>query len=165
VPPEATELLERAAAMRHGPCWTRSRWFRRKPSSGSCKRSPATQLALSGSNEQEPLRRSLAELQRLDARPAAAIVARRLRELGARGLPQGPRLATKDNPAGLTAREAEVLALVADGLRDAEIAERLVLSTRTVGHHVSAILAKLGVRTRAEASVKAVHLGVGNQAR
>jgi DNA-binding CsgD family transcriptional regulator len=117
-------------------------------------------LALADADEEEPLRRSLEELQRLEARPAAAIVARRLRKRGARGLPRGPRPATRRNPAGLTAREAEVLALVADGLRNSEIAARLVLSERTVDHHVGAILRKLGARTRAEASVEAVRFGL-----
>jgi DNA-binding NarL/FixJ family response regulator len=51
-----------------------------------------------------------------------------------------------------------VLALVAEGMRDSEIAARLVLSERTVGHHVSAILRKLGVRNRGQAAVEAVRL-------
>jgi DNA-binding NarL/FixJ family response regulator len=88
----------------------------------------------------DALRRALEEFHGLGAQPAAAIVARRLRKRGARGLPRGPSLATRRNPAGLTRREAEVLALVADGLRNAEIATRLVLSERTVDHRVSAIL-------------------------
>jgi DNA-binding CsgD family transcriptional regulator len=115
-------------------------------------------LALADADEEEALRQALEELQRLDARPASAIVARRLREGGARGVPRGPRPATRENPAGLTARELEVLALLAQGLRNAEIAERLFLAQKTVDHHVAAILRKLGVRTRAEASATAVRL-------
>ena len=112
-------------------------------------------------DEEQPLRSALAELQQMGARPAAAIVARRLRERGARGLPRGPRLATREYPAGLTSREQDVLGLVAKGLRNGEIAGRLVVSERTIDHHVAAILRKLGVRTRTEASAEAVRLGLG----
>jgi ATP/maltotriose-dependent transcriptional regulator MalT len=117
-------------------------------------------LALAGAEDDGALRRALAELQRLGARPAAAIVARRLRERGARGLARGPRPTTRENPAGLTARELEVLGLVALGLRNSDIAERLFLSEKTVGHHVSAILRKLDVRNRGEASAEAQRLGI-----
>jgi DNA-binding CsgD family transcriptional regulator/tetratricopeptide (TPR) repeat protein len=117
-------------------------------------------LALADADQDEAFRRGLDELQRLGARPAASIVARRLRERGARGLPRGPRPSTQGNPAQLTARELEVLALVARGLHNAEIAERLFLSAKTIDHHVSSILGKLGARTRAQASAEAVRLGL-----
>jgi DNA-binding NarL/FixJ family response regulator len=96
----------------------------------------------------------------MGARPAAAIVARRLRELGERGVARGPLARTRANPAGLTARELDVVPLLAQGLRNGEIAERLVVSQRTVDHHVSAILRKLGVRTRGEAAAAAGRLGL-----
>jgi len=122
-------------------------------------------LALGDADEEAPLRRALDELQRLGAQPAAAIVARRLRGRGARGLPRGPRPSTQKNPANLTARELEVLELVAQGLRNAEIAERLFLAEKTVHHHVSALLRKLDVRTRGQASAEAVRLGLITQDR
>jgi DNA-binding CsgD family transcriptional regulator/tetratricopeptide (TPR) repeat protein len=109
-------------------------------------------LALADAGEEEPLRRAMEELQRLGARPAADIVARRLRELGVRRLPRRPRRATAANPAGLTARELEVLTLLGADLRNADIAARLHIAEKTVDHHVSAILAKLGVRSRREAA-------------
>jgi DNA-binding CsgD family transcriptional regulator/tetratricopeptide (TPR) repeat protein len=121
-------------------------------------------LALADTDQEEPLRRAHAELQALDAHPAAAIVARRLRQLGAHGVPRGPRARTRDNPAGLTARELDVLPLLADGLRNAQIAERLVVSAKTVDHHVSAILRKLDVHTRGEATAEAARLGLTGQA-
>ena len=63
----------------------------------------------------------------------------------------------------MTARELEVLVLMAAGLRNAQIAERLVVTEKTAGHHVSAVLRKLDARTRGEASAKAARLGLLEQ--
>ncbi len=117
-------------------------------------------LALVDADEEAPLRQALAELQQLDAWPAVAIVSRRLRELGVRDIQRGPRQSTRANAAGLTARENEILTLVAEGLRNSEIADRLFLSRRTVDNHVSAILRKLDAGNRVEAAAKAATLGL-----
>jgi DNA-binding CsgD family transcriptional regulator len=117
-------------------------------------------IALTASSDGPSLRTAHERLRALGANPGAAIVARRLRELGERSLPRGPREATRENPAGLTNRELEVLPLLAQGLRNAEIAERLVVSPKTVDHHVSAILRKLGVNGRGQAAAAAAKLGV-----
>ena len=89
----------------------------------------------------------LAILDRLGAAPLAGVARRRLADLG---VARPPRRTTLAHPPGLTEREAEVHALLRDGLTNAEIAERLVLSTRTVDHHVSAVLRKAGVSSRHE---------------
>ncbi len=121
-----------------------------------------TALALADATDETALSQAFEQLQALGARPAAAIVARRLREHGVRGIPRGPRPQTRENPGGLTPRELEVLALVAEGLRNAQIAKRLVVSEKTIDHHVSAILRKLDVRTRGEASAAAARLGISS---
>ena len=119
-----------------------------------------TALALSEADDEEALRESLAELQRLGAGPLARMVARRLRERGVRGVARGPRRSTTANAGHLTERQLEVLKLLANGLRNAEIADRLFVSRRTVDHHVSAILRMLDVRTRGEAVAVAARLGL-----
>ena len=76
-------------------------------------------------------------------------------------MPRGPVPTTRANLGGLTERQLDVLALLAEGLTNGEIAARLVVSPRTVDHHVSAVLAKLGVTTRREAARRARELRDG----
>jgi DNA-binding CsgD family transcriptional regulator/tetratricopeptide (TPR) repeat protein len=109
-------------------------------------------LELADSGEPGPTRDALLMLQDMGATAACAHVRRRLRAMGVRSLPRGPQPTTRAHPAGLTARQADVLELIAAGLTNAQIAEKLVLSVRTVDHHVSAILTKLGVASRHDAA-------------
>ncbi|MHA6629872.1 ATP-binding protein [Pseudonocardia sichuanensis] len=97
------------------------------------------------------LGQALEAFESLGARPAAARARQRLRHLGVRYGHRGPRAATRANPHGLTTRQLEILQLVAEGLTGPEIAARLHLSPKTVGHHVAATLATLGVHSRADA--------------
>ncbi|MBV9363399.1 MAG: AAA family ATPase [Solirubrobacterales bacterium] len=117
-------------------------------------------IARAGSPDARTARAGLAALQELGARRAAARVARTLRHRGIRDLQLGPRKATSHNPAGLTARELDVLALIAEGLRNSEIAARLFLSEKTVDHHVSSVLRKLGVSSRTKAATEATRLSI-----
>ena len=105
-------------------------------------------------------REALAVFDSLGARPMIERVRHRLRAAGVRGLPRGPRSSTGQHPAGLTSKEAAVLVLLASGLRNKEIAQRLSRSARTVDHHLESIFAKLGVATRAEAVSAAYRLGI-----
>ena len=118
-----------------------------------------TALELAESGDAEATAEALRILEDLRAAPAAARVRERLRAMGAR-VPRGPRAVTRANPAGLTPRQLAVLGLLREGLTNAEIADRLVLSVRTVDHHVAAVLDKLGVRSRREAAAAADELGV-----
>lgn len=115
-------------------------------------------VALVDSDDPDLVRRGLATFDALGSRPAVRVAADRLRSLGAR-VPRGPNAATLANAAGLTAREMDVLELLVAGLRNADIADRLVISPKTVDHHVSSVLAKLAVGTRQAAAAKAVQMG------
>jgi DNA-binding CsgD family transcriptional regulator/tetratricopeptide (TPR) repeat protein len=117
-------------------------------------------LAMAESDDADALRYAFDLLVNLGSKAGCALVRRRMRALGLRGIRRGERASTRSNPARLTTRQLEILALLCEGLRDAEIATQCFLSTKTVGHHVSAILGKLGVRSRGEASAAARAMGI-----
>jgi DNA-binding NarL/FixJ family response regulator len=115
---------------------------------------------LSDDPDVEPRKRAVEILDALGARPMAMRLRRQLRAEGVRGLKRGANRSTRRNAAGLTVRELEVLTLVAQNLSNAAIARRLYLSAKTIDHHASAILAKLGIASRREAADAARRLGI-----
>jgi DNA-binding CsgD family transcriptional regulator len=116
-------------------------------------------LAWLGSSDEAGLRHALAALDSLGALASAAAARRRMKELGVQAIPRGPRPATRAAPARLTAREQEVLALLSEGLPDREISRRPFISERTVHHHVSSVLSKIGVSSRTAAAREAARMG------
>ncbi|MDP9494531.1 MAG: AAA family ATPase [Actinomycetota bacterium] len=112
---------------------------------------PYEQALALAEGDEEAMRSGLSIFDQLGARPAATWLRAKMRTSGVETIPRGPRPQTLLNPAGLTTRQLEVLALMTSGLDNAEIAERLFISKKTVEHHVSAILSKLGAPTRARA--------------
>ena len=105
-------------------------------------------------------RAALAIFERLGAQPASEALRRRLRESGVRGVARGVRPSTRERQYGLTTRELQVLRLLCEGLRNAEIAARLSRSVRTVDHHLAAVFAKLGVDSRMAAIQGAQRAGL-----
>jgi DNA-binding CsgD family transcriptional regulator len=121
-------------------------------------------LALHDASDEDALRQALKIFARLGAPAAAQLTRHKMRRLGIRSIPAGPRTATRSDPLGLTRREREVLDLISAGQTNAEIAAKLFLSAKTVDHHVSAVLAKLGTPTREAAAAHAARLRVAGAA-
>jgi DNA-binding CsgD family transcriptional regulator len=109
-------------------------------------------LALLDSSDEDELRDALRRLDELGAKATAGLARQKLRHIGARSVPAGPRRATRAHPLGLTPRECEVLELICERQTNAQIARALFISAKTVDHHVSAVLAKLGVENREAAA-------------
>jgi DNA-binding winged helix-turn-helix (wHTH) protein/DNA-binding CsgD family transcriptional regulator len=108
-------------------------------------------LALLDTGRDTAAFRALELLDSLGAAAVAAKVRQQLRYRGVSNVPAGPRATTRANPAGLTERQIEVLGMLAEGLSNAQLASRLFISSKTVDHHVSAILSKLQASSRTEA--------------
>jgi DNA-binding NarL/FixJ family response regulator len=117
-------------------------------------------MELSESPDPDDHLTALATLDALGAAPLARRVRARLRDLGVARIPRGPASRTRGNPAGLTGRQAEVMHLLIQGMTNAEIADTLVLSVRTIDSHVAAVLGKLGSRTRKDVVTRAADLGI-----
>ena len=113
---------------------------------------PYSQAVALSAGDDDARIQSLSILDQLGAIPLASRLRSELQAKGVKGVPRGPQRATRDNPLGLTARQTDVLTLLTEDLTNAEIADRLFISIRTVDHHVSAILAKLGATSRSEAA-------------
>jgi DNA-binding NarL/FixJ family response regulator len=116
-------------------------------------------LAHYDSGTEDGLREALRRFEALGATAVVELTRRELRRLGASSIPSGARAATRAHPLGLTRREAEVLEGICAGRTNAEIAAELFLSARTVDHHVSSLLGKLGASTRAHAAAEAQRRG------
>ncbi|HKJ56781.1 MAG TPA: AAA family ATPase [Nitriliruptoraceae bacterium] len=155
---QATELHEEWAHVLHG------RWEEAAAMAAAEGRVYDRAMALVDAGSTDHLLSALTDLDELGARPAAGIVRGRLRAAGVTSIPRGPRPDTRAHPAGLTPRQAEVLELVAAGSTNAQIADQLVLSVRTVDRHVSAILEQLGVTDRHAASAVHARLAGPDQA-
>ncbi|CAN7161593.1 AAA family ATPase [Phenylobacterium sp. LjRoot225] len=112
---------------------------------------PYEQAVALSAGDEAAQRQALGLFDRLGAAPAARRLRQAMRQAGVRGVPSGPRTARRNDPAGLTPRQNQVLALLADGLSNGDIAERLATSPKTVEHHVSAILAAFEAPSRARA--------------
>ena len=102
---------------------------------------------------------ALEMLETLGATAVAAKLRKTLRDQGV-SVPRGRSKATRSHAAGLTARQAEVLSLLAEGLSNSEMADRLFLSPRTIEHHVAAVISKLDVSTRDDAVTVAAEQGL-----
>jgi DNA-binding CsgD family transcriptional regulator/tetratricopeptide (TPR) repeat protein len=124
----------------------------------------AAALVLYDASDEAALREALKIFTGLGASATAQVTRQKMRLLGMRSIPAGPRTATQAHPLGLTRREREVLDLICAGHTNAEIAAKLFISARTVDHHVSAVLAKLDVPTRDIAASHAARLGLNGTA-
>lgn len=117
-------------------------------------------LALLDSGSEPGMREALRRFDTVGADAAARLTRRRMRRLGLRAIPSGAHPSTRSDAAGMTRREREVMTLVAAGQSNATISAQLVISPRTVEHHVAAILAKLGVASRTLVAAEARRRGL-----
>lgn len=120
----------------------------------------AEAMTMSDSGDPRLRIQAVDRLDRLEASGTADRLRAALRRDGVDQIPAKPRTSTRSNPAGLTNRQLDVAKLVARGFTNAEIASRLFISPKTADHHVSAVLAKLGLPSRRAVMMQADELGL-----
>jgi DNA-binding CsgD family transcriptional regulator len=103
---------------------------------------------------------ALSIFQQLGANAVSQKIKMEMRAVGIKKIPRGLRESTRNNPAQLTNRELDVLQLLQKGNQNKEIAGTLFISPKTADHHISSILFKLDVNSRAKAITEAVRLGI-----
>jgi DNA-binding CsgD family transcriptional regulator len=108
-------------------------------------------LALADGNE-KAMKKAVEIFDGLGAAAASQLIKQKMRQSGIKNIPKGPRQSTKESPSGLTERQMEILKLVANGLSNSEIGNKLYISTRTVENHISTIFSKLNIHSRVEAA-------------
>jgi DNA-binding CsgD family transcriptional regulator len=116
-------------------------------------------LALSDGDEQA-MKRAIEIFDSLGASATSQHIKQKMRELGIKSIPKGTRKTTRENIAGLTNRQLDILSLLNRGLSNIEIGNQLYISPKTVDHHISAILSKLNIHSRHEAAVFARSNGI-----
>jgi DNA-binding CsgD family transcriptional regulator/tetratricopeptide (TPR) repeat protein len=121
---------------------------------------PYEQAAALADGDEPAMRRALEIFSRLGAVPAADRLRERMRRAGLSNVPARPHRSNRGSPAQLTPRQLEILELIELGLTNGEIGARLFITEKTAGHHVSAILGKLGARSRTEAASTARRMGI-----
>jgi DNA-binding CsgD family transcriptional regulator/tetratricopeptide (TPR) repeat protein len=119
-------------------------------------------LELAESGDPDATMEAFHVLDSLGAAPAARLVRRRLRTLGVTRVVRRPAADNLDNPAGLTARQLEIVRLLGEGLSNADIAHLLVVSPRTVDRHVASVFQKLDVHNRRDAVAAARSRGLAD---
>jgi DNA-binding CsgD family transcriptional regulator len=121
---------------------------------------PYLQALLMSRGNVDQQKQALTRLMEMGAEASAARIQGKLKEKGVTNIPRGPRSSTRENAAGLTRRQMEVLSLMATGMQNKEIADQLFLSAKTIDHHISDILSKLDVKSRSKAVARAMELGL-----
>ena len=115
-------------------------------------KSPYEQAMALSEGDEEAMKKSIEIFERLSAFATSSFIKQKMRKRGLKKIPKGPRKTTRENLAGLTSRQMEVLKLLSKGLSNNEIGNKLFISPKTVDHHISAILSKLNIHSRFEAA-------------